>query len=218
MPKSPTSQSPTSKSPALPKSSTVSGSARVPAASTFTAVSASSGSSASAISSTAPAVPTKPIQVISADLTLSSHAAAVLALLDDYAKDPAGGGQGLSDYAKSNLISAMKSRGSMFSVLAYDGEQAVGLINAIEGFSTFACKPLVNLHDVTVLASHRGQGIAKQMMARVADIARKRGAVKLTLEVLAGNTPALKAYQDFGFEGYELDPAMGRAQFMQLML
>ena len=65
----------------------------------------------------------KPIQVISADLTLNAHAAAVLYLLDDYAKDPAGGGQGLSDYAKSNLISAMKSRSSMFSVLAYDGDQ-----------------------------------------------------------------------------------------------
>lgn len=115
----------------------------------------------------------KPIQVISADLTLNAHAAAVLYLLDDYAKDPAGGGQGLSDYAKSNLISAMKSRSSMFSVLAYDGDQPVGLVNAIESFSTFACKPLVNVHDVSVLASYRGQGIAKKMITRIADIARK---------------------------------------------
>lgn len=160
----------------------------------------------------------KPIQVVSADLSLTSHAQAVLMLLDDYARDPAGGGQGLGDYAKSNLISAMKSRDSMFSVLAYDGDQAVGLVNAIEGFSTFACKPLVNVHDVTVLASHRGQGIAKQMINRVVDIARKRGAVKLTLEVLAGNAPAMKAYADLGFKGYELDPAMGKAQFMQLVL
>lgn len=160
----------------------------------------------------------KPIQVVSADLTLAGHAQALLMLLDDYARDPAGGGQGLSDYAKSNLISAMKSRDSMFSVLAYDGEQPVGLVNAIEGFSTFACKPLVNVHDVTVLASHRGRGIAKQMLARVVDIARKRGAVKLTLEVLIGNAPALKVYNDLGFQGYELDPAMGKAQFMQMVL
>ena len=160
----------------------------------------------------------KPIQVVSADMPLASHAQAVLMLLDDYARDPAEGGQGLSDYAKSNLISAMKSRDSMFSVLAYDGEQPVGLVNAIEGFSTFACKPLVNVHDVTVLASHRGKGIARQMLARVADIARKRGAVKLTLEVLSGNAPALKVYTDLGFKGYELDPAMGKAQFMQMAL
>ena len=160
----------------------------------------------------------KPIQVISADLTLNAHAAAVLYLLDDYAKDPAGGGQGLSDYAKSNLISAMKSRSSMFSVLAYDGDQPVGLVNAIEGFSTFACKPLVNVHDVSVLASYRGQGIAKKMITRIADIARKRGAVKLTLEVLSGNQSAMKAYKDLGFAGYELNGSMGQAQFLQLML
>ncbi len=160
----------------------------------------------------------KPIQVISADLTLNAHAAAVLYLLDDYAKDPAGGGQGLSDYAKSNLISAMKSRSSMFSVLAYDGDQPVGLVNAIEGFSTFACKSLVNVHDVSVLASHRGQGIAKKMITRIADIARKRGAVKLTLEVLSGNQSAMKAYKDLGFAVYELNDSMGQAQFLQLML
>ena len=160
----------------------------------------------------------KPIQVISADLTLNAHAAAVLYLLNDYAKDPAGGGQGLSDYAKSNLISAMKSRSSMFSVLAYDGDQPVGLVNAIEGFSTFACKPLVNVHDVSVLDSHRGQGIAKKMIKRIADIARKRGAVKLTLEVLSGNQSAMKAYKDLGFAGYELNDSMGQAQFFQLML
>lgn len=39
----------------------------------------------------------------------------------------------------------------MFSVLAFDADQPVGLINAIEGFSTFACKPLINIHDVIVL-------------------------------------------------------------------
>ena len=56
----------------------------------------------------------------------------------------------------------------------------VGLVNAIEGFSTFACKPLVNIHDVTVMSSHRGRGIAGDMLSRVADLARERGACKMT--------------------------------------
>ena len=34
---------------------------------------------------------------------------------------------------------------------------AVGLVNCIEGFSTFACRPLVNVHDVVVRESHRGR-------------------------------------------------------------
>src|SRR5512139_2939210 len=106
----------------------------------------------------------------------------------------------------------------LFSVLAFDGETPVGLINAIEGFSTFACRPLVNVHDVVVLASHRGRGIAARMFAEVETIARERGACKLTLEVLEGNATARALYERLGFAGYQLDPAMGHAQFLHKWL
>ena len=43
-------------------------------------------------------------------------------------------------------------------------------------------------------------------------------AVKMTLEVLSGNAPAVKLYRRIGYEGYQLDPAMGTAQFMQKWL
>jgi ribosomal protein S18 acetylase RimI-like enzyme len=92
------------------------------------------------------------------------------------------------------------------------------LVNCIEGFSTFACRPLVNVHDVAVLASHRGQGVAERMLAVAQDIARERGACKLTLEVLSGNTGAVRLYQRVGFANYELDPAAGQARFMQKWL
>ena len=41
---------------------------------------------------------------------------------------------------------------------------------------------------------------------------------KLTLEVLEGNSVAQSAYRAFGFEGYELDPQMGKALFWQKKL
>ena len=88
-------------------------------------------------------------------------------------------------------------------------------MNCIEGFSTFACKPLVNVHDVAVLASHRGRGVAAQMLALAERQALARGAVKMTLEVLSGNEPAVNLYRRIGYEGYQLDPAMGTAEFMQ---
>ena len=56
------------------------------------------------------------------------------------------------------------------------------------------------------------------MLSRVADLARERGACKMTLEVLAGNTSAVTAYARLGFAPYALDPAMGEARFMQLWL
>lgn len=153
-----------------------------------------------------------------ADYGHPSDAAAVVMLLDAYASDPAGGGEPLSDFVKTHLVRELAARPQAYSVLAFDGEQPVGLVNCIEGFSSFKCKPLVNVHDVAVLASHRGRGIAGAMLAEAERIAVGRGAVKMTLEVLSGNAPAVKLYRRIGYEGYQLDPAMGTAQFMQKWL
>ena len=103
-------------------------------------------------------------------------------------------------------------------MLAFDSEVPVGLVNCIEGFSTFACRPLVNVHDVAVLASHRGRRIGELMLALVEVLARERGACKLTLEVLSGNRSAMTLYQRCGFAPYQLDPALGDARFLQKKL
>ena len=158
------------------------------------------------------------MQTTLADYNNPAHAAAVLKLLDAYAQDPAGGGQALSDFAKSNLVQELAKRPQAFSVLAFDSNVPVGLVNCIEGFSTFACKPLVNVHDVVVVASHRGQRVGEQMLALVEQTAIERGACKLTMEVLSGNLSAMKLYQRIGFAGYQLNPAMGSAQFLQKWL
>ena len=158
------------------------------------------------------------LQVCQADYRDPLHASALVRLLDAYAQDPAGGAEPLGAFAKANLVKELASRPQAFSVLAFAGGQAVGLVNCIEGFSTFACRPLVNVHDVAVLASHRGQRVAEKMLALAEQIARGRGACKLTLEVLAGNASAIRLYARIGFAGYELDPAMGKAQFFQKWL
>jgi len=158
------------------------------------------------------------IEVVRVRYDNPAHAAALVNLLDAYARDPAGGGEPLSDFARAHLISELAARPFIFSVLAFDGEMPVGLINAIEGFSTFACRPLVNVHDVVVALGHRGRGIAARMFAEVESIAHERGACKLTLEVLDGNASARALYQRLGFAAYRLDPAMGHAQFMQKWL
>ncbi|MGJ7563574.1 GNAT family N-acetyltransferase [Variovorax sp. GB1R11] len=158
------------------------------------------------------------IDVRMVDYRDAVQAAALVDLLDAYASDPAGGGTPLDAAARQGLPAALAARPQAFSVLAYDGAQPVGLVNCMEGFSTFACKPLVNVHDLAVLASHRGQRVAQKMFALVEQEARRRGACKLTLEVLSGNAPALRAYEREGFEGYQLDPAFGHAIFLQKKL
>lgn len=158
------------------------------------------------------------LRICRADYHHPVHADALVFLLDAYARDPAGGGHPLSNFAKNHLVVELADRPQAFSVLAFDGAQPVGLVNCIEGFSTFACRPLVNVHDVVVLASHRGRRVGAQMLALVEEMARERGACKLTLEVLQGNRSAITLYERIGFAGYQLDPAMGSAQFLQKWL
>lgn len=162
--------------------------------------------------------------VCRADYADPNHAAALVRLLDAYARDPMGGGEPLSEFAKTHLVSSLAARPQAFSVLAFESGdhptdgRVVGLVNCIEGFSTFACRPLVNVHDVAVLPDYRGQRIAEMMLALVEDIARERNACKLTLEVLEGNAGAIRLYHRVGFANYQLDPAMGQAQFLQKWL
>ena len=165
-----------------------------------------------------PSAASSSFRICRADYANRIHASALVLLLDAYARDAAGGGEPLSEFAKTNLVKALAARPQAFSVLAFDDTQPIGLVNCIEGFSTFACKPLVNVHDVAVLASHRGQRVAEQMLALAEQIARERGACKMTLEVLQGNSSAIRLYERMGFAGYQLDPAMGHAQFFQKWL
>lgn len=162
--------------------------------------------------------PIPSVHIVQADYTNPQHASALLSLLDAYARDISGGGEPLGEFTQSNLASALAARPQAFTVLAFIGKEPVGLVNCMEGFSTFACKPLINVHDVVVVASQRGQRLAEKMLDLVEDIAVRRGACKLTLEVLQGNRSAIRLYERIGFAAYQLDPAMGTAQFLQKWL
>lgn len=166
--------------------------------------------------------PAAPYPVALVDYADPVQADALLALLDAYAQDPAGGGEPLTPQVRAALVPRLRALPQAFSVMAWDGAiapgRAVGLVNCFDGFSTFAARPLVNVHDVVVRADWRGRGVARAMLAQVEVIAQARGACKLTLEVLSGNRPAMALYEALGFEGYALDPALGTAVFLQKKL
>ena len=142
-------------------------------------------------------------------------AAHVVGLLDIYARDPMGGGAPLADDVRAILIERLQEQPSVFSLLAFSNDRAVGLMNCVWGFSTFAASPLVNIHDLIVSPEARGQGIGKALFAAVEEIARDQGACKVTLEVLSGNEPAKALYASLGYGDYVLDPEQGKALFWQ---
>lgn len=158
------------------------------------------------------------INLIKADYNNKQQAKDLIMLLNAYALDPMGGGEALSAEVQNNLVDTLAKRSDVFSVLCYVNDEPAGIINCVEGFSTFNCKPLVNIHDCGVLTKFRGLGISLKMFKEVETIARSRGCCKLTLEVLQGNKVARNAYEKLGFSGYELDPTLGHALFWEKKL
>lgn len=158
------------------------------------------------------------LTIIDADLNNPQHAAAIVQLLNEYACDVMGGAEPLSDFCQANLIAELKKRPTMCAVLAIVDGKPAGFSICIEGFSTFACQPLLNIHDIAVASTFRGLGIARKILAHIERIAIQRGCCKITLEVLEGNKVAHTLYADIGFAGYQLDPALGGAVMMQKKL
>ena len=77
--------------------------------------------------------------------------------------------------------------------MAYVDGQPAGLVNCFEGFSTFACRPLVNIHGVIVLNEYRDNRISQRMLEKVEEIARSKHCCKITLEVLSHDEVAKSA-------------------------
>ena len=170
----------------------------------------------------APAMPapddtmsTMKIDIIRADYRDPRHARDLVYLLNAYAEDPMGGGRALPASVRDKLAAALAELPHAFSLLCYVDGAPAGLANCLEGFSTFKCRKLVNIHDIAVLPAFRGMGLARRLLEQVEAVARERGCCKLTLEVLEGNAGAQAAYRKFGFASYELDPALGRAMFWE---
>ena len=150
-----------------------------------------------------------------ADLDSAVHSQALLTLLDEYANSPQGGGHGLSDFVKTHLIPRLKQQANVVVILAFKSETPVGLLIAFEGFSTFACEGLLNIHDIIVSQAYRGNQISQCLLTHAEQVAKTRNYCKLTLEVQSGNTVAKNAYKKFGFSAYQLDPTMGEALFWE---
>ena len=87
------------------------------------------------------------LRVVAVDLENEANSKAWLELLDHYARDPMGGGTGLSEYAKAHLVRELQALPNFHGALAWRGDEAVGLINcfAVEGGQVFQLADQIGL-------------------------------------------------------------------------
>jgi len=83
-------------------------------------------------------------------------------------------------------------------LLAYWDGEPVGFALYFRNFSTFLGQPGIYLEDLFVEPEHRGKGIGKALLIRLANIAIERGYGRLEWAVLDWNTPSIEFYRRLG--------------------
>ncbi|MAG32004.1 MAG: GNAT family N-acetyltransferase [Deltaproteobacteria bacterium] len=143
------------------------------------------------------------LRVVDADLADSLHADALVSILDSYARGPGGQNQALSSFARESLVGGLAEHPSATVLLALIDEQPVGTAVCIWGFSTFAGRPSVNIHDLAVLPTRQRLGAGRELIAEVERRAKAKGCAKITLEVHDTNEEAKRLYRSLGFGPWE---------------
>ncbi|HEX4331453.1 MAG TPA: GNAT family N-acetyltransferase [Usitatibacter sp.] len=82
--------------------------------------------------------------------------------------------------------------------MALAGGRAVGFALFFTTFSTFLCKPGLYLEDLFVEPGHRGAGIGKALLRRLAALAVERSCGRFEWRVLDWNTPSIRFYESLG--------------------
>ena len=157
------------------------------------------------------------LQIIEADLDRPDHAQAVVDLTDAYSRDPMGDGKPLDEDVRRRLIPGLKAHPTTHIFLAYEGDRAIGMALCFRGFSSFYARPLINIHDLSVVPEARGRGVGRKLLEAVAAKGRALDCCKLTLETQDKN-PARRLYESVGFaRDVHVDDA-GAAIFMTMKL
>ncbi len=84
------------------------------------------------------------------------------------------------------------------ALVAERSGRAVGFALYFTTFSTFVCKPGLYLEDLFVEPAHRGAGIGKALLRRLAALALERDCGRLEWRVLDWNAPSIRFYESLG--------------------
>jgi len=109
------------------------------------------------------------IEIREADLSDPADAAGFLLVLDAYAQSAVGGGQPLPPEVRARLVPALRDQAGAVVLLALSERTVVGIATCFFGFSTFAARPLLNVHDLAVQPEFQRRGIGRALLLAAED-------------------------------------------------
>ncbi len=113
-----------------------------------------------------------------------------------------------AEEGKKFFIKRLKSRKS-FILLAQDGNILVGyILITLEKLSWRAFNPIAEVVNLSVAPVYRGKGIGTTLFQQAKVLAKKRGAQRMSVSALTGNTRTLQFYQRQGFGDFNVTMLM----------
>jgi GNAT superfamily N-acetyltransferase len=116
--------------------------------------------------------------------------------------------QGLAEYEKlahECLATEAELERTLFGerayaevILAFRGDDPAGFALFFHNYSTFLARPGIYLEDLFVDPAHRGHGVGKILLSRLAALAVERGCGRLEWSVLDWNVDAIGFYERLG--------------------
>lgn len=140
-----------------------------------------------------------PVGTITIRQAVAADAAMVHRLLKDLAIT-LGKGEVMTSTAADIERFGFGERPHFDALLAFDGDEAVGLAVYFFEFSTWRGRPGVYVQDMYVAPRMRGRGLGRDLMEAVVRRSRERGGRYVKLAVYDGNEQAIGFYRSLGFE------------------
>lgn len=139
------------------------------------------------------------------DFADAEDRSAFVRLMAEFAAEPVSASPHLGIAHFAAVADDLANRAGTLVLLAARGESrdTEGVLIAFESYSSFARAQLFNIHDVHVSPAGRGFGLGTAMVESLAELGREHGFAKITLEVAASNSGAIRLYRKLGFAGLD---------------
>jgi aminoglycoside 3-N-acetyltransferase I len=95
-------------------------------------------------------------------------------------------------------LESLLAKEHVVALVALAGEEVLGGLVAYELDKFEQARREVYIYDLAVRAEHRRQGIATALIARLGEIATRRGAWVIYVQADYGDEPAIALYEKFG--------------------
>lgn len=95
-------------------------------------------------------------------------------------------------WSENGFLASLRSPDTLYLAARLDGK-LIGYCGFLQSFEE------ADITNAAVSAEHRGRGVGRRMLQELMERGRERGVLRYTLEVRAGNAPAIHLYRELGF-------------------